>query len=265
ARHRGEGARLLHPVHRRARRHGRPLGRDAERGRELGQGRPRPPARHRRLLLRLDHRAPAAHRLRARQPSPAEAEAALRAARCAHGGAPPRVPRGAQLRPRRRLEAAPMTAFARERELAERAAREAGAIVRRWYERGVGVVEKAPDNPVTRADLEANACIRALLASAFPDDGWLSEETADSTERLRKRRVWVVDPLDGTQVFIHHIPEFCICILLVEEAGGRVTHLEGAALRFNQAKTLRPGMIAFNGVLHAGLLALIAEWGARAG
>ena len=32
-----------------------------------------------------------------------------------------------------------MTAFARERELAERAAREAGAIVRRWYERGVGV------------------------------------------------------------------------------------------------------------------------------
>ncbi len=265
-----------------------------------------------------------------------------------------------------------MTAFARERELAERAAREAGAIVRRWYERGVGVAEKAPDNPVTRADLEANACIRALLAATFPDDGWLSEETADSTERLRKRRVWVVDPLDGTKEFIQHIPEFCICIalvedgrpvvaveynpaadrlyaavrgqgttvngapaqvsrtarvpdalvlasrsedqrgewdvfkgcvrvkltgsvayklaelatgaadatftltpksewdlcagsLLVEEAGGRVTDLEGAALRFNQAKTLRPGMIASNGVLHAGLLALIAEWGARAG
>ena len=265
-----------------------------------------------------------------------------------------------------------MTAFARERELAERAAREAGAIVRRWYERGVGVAEKGPDNPVTGADLEANACIRALVAAAFPDDGWLSEETADSTERLRKRRVWVVDPLDGTKEFIQHIPEFCICIalvedgrpvvaveynpaadrlyaavrgqgttvngapaqvsrtarvpdalvlasrsedqrgewdvfkgcvrvkltgsvayklaelatgaadatftltpknewdlcagsLLVEEAGGRVTDLEGAALRFNQAKTLRPGMIASNGVLHAGLLALIAEWGARAG
>src|SRR5437899_1610652 len=110
-----------------------------------------------------------------------------------------------------------MTAFARERELAERAAREAGAIVRRWYERGVGVAEKAPDNPVTRADLEANACIRALLAAAFPDDGWLSEETADSTERLRQRRVWVVDPLDGTKEFIQHIPEFCVCIALVED------------------------------------------------
>src|SRR5438445_11093862 len=110
-----------------------------------------------------------------------------------------------------------MTAFARERELAERAARAAGAIGRRWYERGVGVVEKAPDNPVTRADLEANACIRALVVAAFPDDGWLSEETADSAERLRKRRVWVVDPLDGTKEFIQHIPEFCVCSALVED------------------------------------------------
>src|SRR5206468_787423 len=45
----------------------------------------------------------------------------------------------------------------------------------------------------------------------------LSEETADSAERLRKRRVWVVDPLDGTKEFIQHIPEFCICIALVED------------------------------------------------
>ena len=259
-----------------------------------------------------------------------------------------------------------MIARAREREVAERAAREAGAIVRRWYERGVRVAEKGPDNPVTRADLEANACIRALVAEAFPDDGWLSEETADSTDRLGRRRVWVVDPLDGTKEFIQHIPEFCVCIalvedgrpvvaveynpaadrlysaargagttvngapahvsrtahvpdaivlasrsedkrgewdafkdrvhvrltgsvafklaelstgagdatftltpknewdicagtLLVEEAGGRVTDLAGAPLVFNQPVTLRPGMIATNGTLHAGLLALIAD------
>ena len=259
-----------------------------------------------------------------------------------------------------------MTAFARERELAERAARAAGAIVRRYYESGVGVAEKGPDNPVTRADLEANACIGALVAAAFPDDGWLSEETADSTERLARRRVWVVDPLDGTKEFIQHIPEFCVCValvedgrpvvaveynpaadriytavrgqgatvngaparvsttahvpdavvlasrsedkrgewdafkdrvhvqltgsvafklaelstgagdatftltpknewdicagtLLVEEAGGRVTGLDGQPLRFNQPSPLRPGMIVSNGVLHDGLLALIRE------
>jgi len=53
--------------------------------------------------------------------------------------------------------------------------------------------------------------------------------------------------------------DVCAGSLLVEEAGGRVTDLAGAPLRFNQPQTLRPGMIASNGVLHAGLLALIAE------
>src|SRR3989442_9753111 len=118
-----------------------------------------------------------------------------------------------------------MPAFARERGLAERAARAAGAIVRRYYESGVGVAEKGPDNPVTRADLEANACIQALVTAAFPDDGWLSEETADSSERLTRGRVWVVDPLDGTKEFIQHVPEFCVCIALVE-AGRPVVALE---------------------------------------
>ena len=107
--------------------------------------------------------------------------------------------------------------LARERDLAIRAAREAGAIVRRYYASGVRVREKGPDNPVTKADLEANACIRGLVAAEFPGDGWLSEETADSTERLASRRVWVVDPLDGTKEFIQHIPEFCVCIALVED------------------------------------------------
>src|SRR4029077_7649625 len=57
--------------------------------------------------------------------------------------------------------------------------------------------------------------------------------------------------------------DICAGTLLVEEAGGKVTDLEGKPLRFNQPKTLRPGMIASNGVLHAGLLALIAEVQAR--
>src|SRR2546428_5762926 len=109
-----------------------------------------------------------------------------------------------------------MTAFARERELAERAARAAGAIVRRYYESGVGVAEKGPDNPVTRADLEANACIQALVTAAFPDDGWLSEETADSRERLGRRRGWVGDPPDGTQELIQPRPALCGCAAPVE-------------------------------------------------
>jgi len=52
----------------------------------------------------------------------------------------------------------------------------------------------------------------------FPGDGWLSEETIDSAERLSKKRVWVVDPLDGTRDFIAGRPEFVVSIALVEDA-----------------------------------------------
>jgi myo-inositol-1(or 4)-monophosphatase len=104
----------------------------------------------------------------------------------------------------------------RELTVAIDAARAAGAIVRRWYEGAYTVREKAHDSPVTEADVEANHCIQTMIRDAFPDDGWLSEETRDSEERLGKARVWVVDPLDGTKEFIKRIPEFCVCIGLVE-------------------------------------------------
>jgi myo-inositol-1(or 4)-monophosphatase len=107
--------------------------------------------------------------------------------------------------------------LAHELTVAVEAARAAGAIVRGWYDGHYTVREKARDNPVTEADLEANECIHARLGTAFPNDGWLSEETRDSAVRLSHRRVWVVDPLDGTKEFINHIPEFCVCIGLVEQ------------------------------------------------
>ena len=58
-----------------------------------------------------------------------------------------------------------MSAFAREREVAVRAAREAGAIIARYYEQRIEAREKGPDNPVTKADLEANTCIRSHVAA----------------------------------------------------------------------------------------------------
>jgi myo-inositol-1(or 4)-monophosphatase len=105
----------------------------------------------------------------------------------------------------------------REIETAVAAARAAGDVIRGYYAAPLAVREKGRDNPVTAADLEANRAIRAIVAAAFPDDGWLSEETADSHERLARRRVWIVDPLDGTKEFIQRIPEFCVCVALVED------------------------------------------------
>ncbi len=55
--------------------------------------------------------------------------------------------------------------------------------------------------------------------------------------------------------------DICAGSLLVEEAGGRVTGLDGKPLQFNQPSPLRPGMVASNGGLHDGLMALIAELG----
>ena len=103
----------------------------------------------------------------------------------------------------------------RELEVAIAAAKTGGAIVAKYYRGDYQVHEKAPDNPLTVADTEADAAIKKACLGAFPDDGWLSEETKDSPERLKKSRVWIVDPLDGTKEFTQHIPEFCVCVALV--------------------------------------------------
>jgi myo-inositol-1(or 4)-monophosphatase len=108
--------------------------------------------------------------------------------------------------------------WSRELAVAVEAATAGGAAVRRWYDGKYTVSEKGHDSPVTEADVEANQRIQAVISAAFPDDGWLSEETRDSEERLHKRRVWVVDPLDGTKEFIQRIPEFSVCIALVEDS-----------------------------------------------
>lgn len=105
----------------------------------------------------------------------------------------------------------------RELSVAVEAARAGGAIVRRWYDASYTVSEKSHDSPVTEADVETDRCLRDALSAEFPGDGWLSEETRDTAERLTRRRVWVVDPLDGTKEFIQRIPEFCVCVALVED------------------------------------------------
>jgi myo-inositol-1(or 4)-monophosphatase len=85
------------------------------------------------------------------------------------------------------------------------------------YGRDVSIVQKGESGPVTEADLASNACIHRILLQAFPDDGWLSEETADRPDRLGKSRVWIVDPLDGTWEFTTGVPEFVVSIALSVE------------------------------------------------
>ena len=77
-------------------------------------------------------------------------------------------------------------------------------------------------DPVTAADRAANELLLRMLPRN--GEGWLSEESKDDPSRLGKRRVWVVDPLDGTKEFVAGIPEWCVSVGLVEDgravAGG---------------------------------------------
>ena len=66
---------------------------------------------------------------------------------------------------------------------------------------------------VTAADLAVDDLLRTFLPG--PGDGWLSEETVDDGPRRDRRRVWVVDPLDGTRAFVARRPEYTVSIALV--------------------------------------------------
>src|SRR5690606_19400612 len=101
-------------------------------------------------------------------------------------------------------------------ELAVSAAREAGEALMRRFGGAHEVTYKEPDQPLTAADLEADEILRARLLGARPEYGWLSEETKDAPDRLRRERVWIVDPLDGTRSYIAGRPEFAVSIGLVE-------------------------------------------------
>jgi len=81
---------------------------------------------------------------------------------------------------------------------------------------------KAGHDPVTEADTAVDTVLRRELLRE--DEGWLSEESMDDPSRLQKKRVWIVDPLDGTREFVAGIAEFCVSVAMVEDgipvAGG---------------------------------------------
>jgi 3'(2'), 5'-bisphosphate nucleotidase len=107
--------------------------------------------------------------------------------------------------------------YKRELEAALRLAREAGAAILDYYDRPVRVerkvdVDTSHTEPVTVADRAANELIVTGLRREFPDDGILAEESVDTDRRLSKGRVWMIDPLDGTNGFIARDGDFAVQI-----------------------------------------------------
>ena len=101
---------------------------------------------------------------------------------------------------------------------AEEIAREAGALLREFYRRGVATEYKGDVDLVTEADRTSEKLIRDRLTAAFPGHGIYGEE--GTREQLESEFRWYVDPLDGTTNFAHGFPVFCVVLGLERRAAG---------------------------------------------
>ncbi len=105
--------------------------------------------------------------------------------------------------------------------LLQDAARAAAAIALRHFDGARLAIEKpGGQGPVTAADLEIDRMLRAELTAARPEYGWLSEESEDDAVRLGARRVFIVDPIDGTRAFVEGGKAWSNVIAVAEQ--GRV-------------------------------------------
>jgi len=109
-----------------------------------------------------------------------------------------------------------MIDLAADLELIRAAAIAAGDLALSERDKGIKVWSKSGGSPVTSADLAVDALLKDMLLTARPDYGWLSEETADSSERLSRERIFIVDPIDGTRAFMKNAAWWCVPICVVE-------------------------------------------------
>jgi len=137
----------------------------------------------------------------------------------------------------------------------ERLADASRPILRRYFRTPFRVEDKADASPVTIADREAEAAMRALIEASFPEHGIFGEEFP--FVRTEATYAWVLDPIDGTKAFVTGMPVFGTLIALMREgrpilgiidqpmtderwigAAGRATRLNGAEVRTRQDTTL---------------------------
>src|ERR1700683_2995022 len=102
--------------------------------------------------------------------------------------------------------------------VAEGIARQAGALLRGFYEKGVSAEYKGDVDIVTEADRASEELIVLKLKAAFPEHGIYGEE--GTRDRLEAEYRWYVDPLDGTTNFAHGFPAFCVVLGLERRGAG---------------------------------------------
>ena len=97
------------------------------------------------------------------------------------------------------------------------AVRDAGALALSMFGKPLKTWTKGPaQSPVCEADIAADNLLRRRLTAVDPTIAWLSEESIDDPARLAARRVWIVDPIDGTRAFIGGFPDWAVSAALIE-------------------------------------------------
>ena len=104
-------------------------------------------------------------------------------------------------------------------------AREAGALLREYYRRGVAAEYKGDVDLVTEADRASEKLIVQRLHEMFPAHGVYGEEGTRSNIDSEYR--WYVDPLDGTTNFAHGFPTFCVSMGLERRAPSLAPEQDG--------------------------------------
>lgn len=104
--------------------------------------------------------------------------------------------------------------YEKELEMMIKAAKEAEKKILEIYKTEFPVEIKSDNSPVTAADKAADKMIVEILSKEFPEYGFLTEESTDTKERLSKKAIFIVDPVDGTKEFVSKNGEFTTNIAL---------------------------------------------------
>lgn len=95
--------------------------------------------------------------------------------------------------------------------VAEKLAREAGAVALEYFRQGVVTEYKTAHATVSEADRAVEELLRRELLERFPEDTFFGEETGGAGADV-DAGVWVVDPIDGTDSFVHGMPVWCVSV-----------------------------------------------------
>lgn len=132
-----------------------------------------------------------------------------------------------------------------ELKLAEDLARAAGELALSLRESGLQVQQKSSEEDLlTQADQAASTLIVSGLRARFPADAILSEEEAHGALPFAERRVWIIDPLDGTRIFANGDDEWAVSIALCVDGEPVLGVVFAPALRETYAGAVGEGFWA---------------------